>query len=57
MVYGEPDEKVPVTVDPEVGTAVTVLDVVTPSFVKEMEIDVDEVAVTLNEEGALGLWA
>ena len=53
MVYGEPDENVAVTVDPDVGTAVTVLDV-TPSFVKEIVIEVVVLDNAVKLEGADG---
>ena len=51
IVYGEPDENVATTVVPEVGTAVTVFEVVPASFVKEMVIDVVVVAVTVRLVG------
>jgi hypothetical protein len=54
IVYGEPLENVAVTVDPDVGTAVTVLDVVKLSFVKEIVTVVVVVPVTERLVGALG---
>jgi hypothetical protein len=54
MVYGEPLEKVVVTVDPDDGTTVTVLEVVVLSLVKEIVMVVVVASVTEIPVGALG---
>jgi hypothetical protein len=51
MAYGEPVVKVAVTVEPLVGTAVTVFDVVLAGFVNAIVIELEDVPDTLKDVG------